>query len=186
MNRDLILLGGQYNRLCLTNSNLTNKLCNNIGQTMGNDQDYIHSITKAQDKPTNIVTADNRGRIQVWNLSENNCLNQPQKCKDIAPRDQWRENPSSFSPVYSVALSEQGCYLVSGGENGQVLLWVMNANGSRARAEPITIYTSRKPINSVDIKVINEKIYILSGGDQTKVRLNVYTFKKLPTLGCNN
>ncbi|MDJ0844282.1 WD40 repeat domain-containing protein [Crocosphaera sp.] len=196
-NRDFMVLGGQYNRLCLIDSNFTNeeKKCDDIGQTLGNDKHYIQSITTAQDKPNQIVTADNRGTIQVWDLSE--CLNKRENCQNLAPTDQWdglaprdqwkeKENPSQVYPVYSVALSRNGCYLVSGGQDGQVLLWEMSGNGTRSKAEYTKIHQSPKPINSVDIKVINQKIHILSGGDQTKVRLNVYTDKKLTTSECNN
>lgn len=194
-NRDLMVLGGQYNRLCLIDSNLTSKECNDIGQTLDSDKDYIQSITTAQNKPNQIVAADTQGMIKVWDLSD--CLIKRENCKNIAPidewkgiapRDQWKgkENPSRTYPVYSVALSSNGCYLVSGGQDGQVLLWKLNAEGTRVIAEPIKSYSFSKPINSVDIKVINQKIHILSGGDQTKVRLNVYTDKKLTTSGCNN
>ncbi|HAC65219.1 MAG TPA: hypothetical protein DCF68_17245 [Cyanothece sp. UBA12306] len=177
-NHNLLALGGQYNKLCLIDNQLTDTSCDEIGQIKGGDQDYIHDIAIAENKPTRIVTADNRGRIQGWDLADNNCLNDLAKCQTIKPRDQWNENPDHSSPVYSLALSKNGCYLVSGGENGKVLLWILNANGSRAFPQPKLIYPSPKSINSVDVKVINQKIHILSGGDETKVHRNIYTFKR--------
>ena len=184
-----LALAGQYNTLCLTERNLTkgNK-CKLVGNKDGNDKDYIQSVDKAEGKPYLLASVDNQGRITIWNLQD--CLQNTQKCNQLKPVDRWLENREK-SPVYSVALSDNGCYLVSGGQTGEVRLWSLGRNGQRASPDSIllknTLLNNRapKPINTVDIKVINEKIYVLSGGDQTQVKLNIYNPNKLPQQGCN-
>ncbi|ACK70183.1 WD-40 repeat protein [Gloeothece citriformis PCC 7424] len=185
-NYNLLALGGQYNTLCLTQSNLTNNRCAIVGKRDGNEQDYLQSITTAEAQPYLLATADNQGQIKIWDLRQKNCLNNLPNCQDINPIDQWRHNNSLSSPIYSIALSEKGRYLVSGGQDGQVLLWILNSNGTRTCPEPIPIYKSKKSINSVDIIVIEQKIYILSGGDETKVRLDVKNLSKLKCINSAN
>ncbi|MGK7942865.1 MAG: WD40 repeat domain-containing protein [Microcystaceae cyanobacterium] len=182
--QNLLALGGQYNRFCLTSIDLTSNQCASIGKLDGNDQDYLETITVASAKPSLLATANNQGKIKLWNLNQDDCLNNLEKCQDIQPIDQWSENLENPERIDAIALSEKGCYLVSGGEKGEVLLWILNSKGVRAYSDPIKITQSPKAINSVDIKVIDQEIHVLSGGDQTKVRLNTVSQKRLPVLGC--
>ncbi len=204
-----LALAGQYNTLCLTKRNFTNgDKCELIGSRKGSVQDYIQSVDNAQGKPYLLASANNQGQITIWNLQD--CLRNPQECKQLKPVVTWPEpvvtgpeKGEEASPLYSVALSDNGCYLVTGGESGEVKLWSLTGDGQLAPSEPIVVnrrginwvinkinmVLNRPPkqINTVDIKVIDEEIQVLFGGDRTKVELETIETKdkKLPQVGCN-
>ena len=188
-----LAFAGQYNTLCLTERTRFDRgKCELVDNREGSDKDYIRQLDKANKKPYLLASVDTQGQITIWNLKK--CLQDPQQCQELTWVDRWQENQEqkSLSPLYSVALSDNGCYLVTGGQLGQVKLWSLDRNGKRASPQPILLYpqfwnrlSSRKPINTVDIKVIDETIYILSGGDETQVKLNTYNRKKLDQKGCD-
>ncbi len=204
-----LALAGQYNTLCLTKRNFTNgDKCELIGSRKGGEQDYIQSVDNAKAKPYLLASANNQGQITIWNLQD--CLRNPQECKQLKPVVTWpeplvtgRENGEEAPPLYSVALSDNGCYLVTGGASGEVKLWSLTRDGQLAPSEPIVVnrrginwvinkinmVLNRPPkqINSVDIKVIDEEIHVLFGGGRTKVELETINTKnkKLLQDKCN-
>jgi WD40 repeat protein len=183
-NEKYLALAGQYNTLCLAERNLSEgKKCELVGNRDGNAQDYIQSVDKAEGKPYLLASADNQGRITIWNLKD--CLKDAKKCNQHEPADRWPENQEKKYPLYSVALSDNGCYLVSGGQSGEVRLWSLKNNGQRASPDSIILKRDRQAINTVDIKIIDETIYVFSGGDKTQVNLNTYQTKKLPQARCD-
>lgn len=145
----------------------------------GGKDAYINSLDTAEFHPNLLATADNQGYITVWNMQP--CLNGGADCQRI---EQWNDGHNG-QPVRSVALSENGCYLVSGGDDGRVMLWPLNTDGSRAGPQGEQIIRAKnKNFNSVDIKVVNDLMLIAAGSDdQQEVRVESYP--RLPNLGCD-
>jgi len=147
----------------------------------GGQDDYIESIDVADMKPYLMATADNQGYITLWNMES--CLIEGEACEII---DQW-QNGHGGQPVRSVALSNGGCYLASGGDDGRTMLWPLTTQGKRAENYSSGIEVGRslrnQRFNSVDINVLNRHILIASGSDDTQVR--VENEKRLQELGCD-
>jgi WD40 repeat protein len=84
------------------------------------------------------------------------------------------QNPNVHGnqPVRSVALTEDGKYLASGGDDGKILLWNLQENKDQNLLKSVkTIAKSEAKINSVDIKALQDYLLITSGDDYYKVKL---------------
>ncbi|MEB3828864.1 hypothetical protein [Phormidium sp. CCY1219] len=145
----------------------------------GGKENYITSIDTAEFNPDLVVTADNQGYITLWNMQP--CLSAGGECEI---REVWNDGHQG-EPVRSVAFSADGCYLVSGGDDGRVMLWPLRPNGTRLVEHSKEIYSlNNRSFNSTDIKVLEEKILIAGGTDDSQeVRLK--SEKRLETLGCD-
>ena len=153
----------------------------------GGYNNYIQSLDTAEFRPDLLVTADNQGYITLWDLQQ---CSTGQPCRHV---EQWDDghkahNEKDEKGVRSVALSADGCYLVSGGDDGRVMLWFLNSRGERAmqNGEKIpgkAILEKKQKVNSVDIKIYKEKataqkILIASGWDDNpQVRVTSSPYK---------
>lgn len=138
-----------------------------IEYPLGGQDDYITSLATVEQNPFRLATADNQGHIMVWDLKD--CLEQTGPCSVI---DQWRLTPDTA--VRDIALSANGCYLVSASDDGRITLWPLTKQGRR-----LTKHLNGKPVkqantgfNSVDIKLVESDILIVSGADDHRVRLH--------------
>lgn len=112
--------------------------------TSAGQYQYIESLAIANQL---LVTADNQGNIKIWNLARRHC--------EVAEDDQlqflevdagyrkrlrtnlcrvpivarWQHGRNS-SPVRSIAITTNGLYLASVGDDGQVKLWQLETNSS--------------------------------------------------------
>ncbi|MCT7966850.1 hypothetical protein NG799_10940 [Laspinema sp. D1] len=172
-----LAVAGQLNQLILWNWQTQTETV--VPYRGGGKDAYINSLDAAEFNPNLLVTADNQGYITVWNMQP--CLNGGADCQRI---QQWNDGHNG-QPVRSVALSEDGCYLVSGGDDGSVMLWPLNIDGSRAQPQGEQIIRAKnKNFNSVDIKEVGEDLLIAAGSDdQQEVR--VESHPRLPNLGCD-
>ena len=183
-NTQTLAIAGQYNQLVLWN------IANNSRQDLpypdpGSQEDYIFSIDTAQYNRNLLATADLQGYITLWNL--NRCFESTENCRPI---DRWSTGHGD-RPVQSVALSDNGCYLASGGADGRVMLWPLNTDGSRADIEGYQVQGPKKKeiINSVDVKQVGDYISIVSGSSDRSVRyhrLKRKTIDKKVALGCSS
>ncbi len=82
------------------------------------------SLDAAEFQSNLLVSADNQGRITLWDLKK---CSPSEECQ---PVEQW--DGHNEKAVRSVALSADGCYLVSGGDDGQVMLWSLTSEGKLA------------------------------------------------------
>lgn len=172
-----LAISGRYNQLVLWN------WVNNTVKTIpypnkGGQDDYIQSIAVPDRKRNLLATADNQGYMSVWDLST--CLQSDRPCQLI---EGW-SNAHQGKPVRSVAFSSQGCYLVSGGDDGQTKLWALTPNGKRTSdINGKVISTSASPVNAVDIHLTNKDILTLSG--TTEGRVVGEKTERLFKLGCD-
>ncbi|NER83176.1 MAG: hypothetical protein F6K42_27210 [Leptolyngbya sp. SIO1D8] len=136
----------------------------------GGQDDYITSLATAEQQPFRLATADNQGRITLWDLES--CLNSTEPCTVL---DQWQPDPEIA--IRSIALTADGCYLASASDDGQLTLWPLTHQGRRLtkylQGESIKKLNTR--LNSVDIKALETGILIVSGADDQRVRLNRMT-----------
>ncbi|MCC5666870.1 hypothetical protein LC653_23985 [Nostoc sp. CHAB 5784] len=162
-----LMIGGRFNQLWMWNF-ATDKV-RSLPYPEGSKDDYIQSLTVAAYKPNLMATADTQGYITLWNLDK--CLSKDVKCTIV---DRWA-NGHGNKPVRSVALNRNGCYLASGGDDGRVMLWPLSIDGKRHLqfANGQELAKSEKRINSVDVKRQGKNVFVLSGGDNTEVRINV-------------
>lgn len=91
---------------------------------------------------------------------------------DDAMLDRWHQGDNN-QPVRSVALSQNGCYLASGGDDGRVVLWPLEnrKRSSQYRDGKIIAEFQGVRLNSVDIKALDDNLLIATGDDKNRVRL---------------
>ncbi|MBD1924664.1 WD40 repeat domain-containing protein [Microcoleus sp. FACHB-831] len=171
---------GRYNQMKLWNWT-TKKLTSVNYNRPGGQDDYITSIDSSDVQPNLLVTADNQGYITLWNMG--NCLEGNGACEVL---DEWQDGHGG-KPVRSVALSDDGCYLASSGDDAKVMLWPLTLEGKRAdqfsKGNNIGRGWRGAKINSVDIKLEDKYILVASGSDDTEVRL--HRVDRLPQLQCD-
>lgn len=127
----------------------------------GDNLDYITSLATTEQSPYLLAVADNQGRISLWDLRS--CLVE-ENCRPI---DDW-EDGHGDQPVQAIALSDDGCYLVSGGGDGRTLLWELDAQGRRVNER--VLGRSRRPIDAVDVRREGDRLYVVSGSDDHRIR----------------
>jgi hypothetical protein len=165
-----IAVGGRFNRLNLINQ--TTQKYIELPYPTGGQEDYIKSLTTAQQQPQLLASSDNKGKITVWNLST--CQKSLQTCEPIGD---WTGHGGRA--VNTVKLTQDGCFLASGGSDGQVNLWALDTSGrlrglnrNRQPGEAKVIAHNRSPINSIDVIRNQDKLLILTGSDDHQVRLH--------------
>ena len=186
----LKLIGNEQNHLAIVgryNQFLVWNLANgqvrpvNYGLQTGQD-DYIQSIDVAELNPYLVVTSDNKGYITLWDLS--NCSRSGEgTCGKIL--DRWQDGHDKQA-VRSIAIDANGCYLASGGDDGNTKLWYLNNKGSLAQREGIILNRSRhqKIFNAIDIMTQDDDIYIVSGNENNRV---FFAYKdRNSSFGCDN
>lgn len=175
---EVLAIAGRFNQLALWN--WQNNTTRTLPYPNGGKDDYIFSVDAASLKPELLATADNQGRITLWNLQA--CTVSDRPCTML---DQWADGHGG-RPVRSVALTDDGCYLASGGDDGKIMLWPLSINGTRSNTElqgrEVNRAFENSPVNTVDVKQVLEDILIASGSDDTQVRVD--RVSHLPQLGC--
>lgn len=164
-----VAVGGRFNRLTLWNWQ-QQTLTQIPYSSGGGDQDYITSLATTDRLPERLAVADNQGRISLWDLRP--CLTGG-ICR---PLDDWPDGHGG-QPVKAIALSEDGCYLVSGGGDGQTMLWELRADGKMVKGQPLG--PSRRTITAVDVTRRGDHLAVVSGGHDRRLRL--YTVDTPPS-----
>lgn len=129
-----------------------------------------------------LATSDTEGYIAIWNLNECKPLtNSEQKNYqnvDCTPLNNWRIEPKTA--IYSLKFSEDRNYLISGGQNGRVVIWYLNNDFTIKQSE--SKFPEGKTINpratgtvnSIDFRIDKDTSqgYVISGSADHKVRLH--------------
>ncbi|MEM9212745.1 MAG: hypothetical protein AAGD25_00080 [Cyanobacteria bacterium P01_F01_bin.150] len=163
-----VAIAGRYNKLFLwpwAKDGVESKEFS-IPYPPGGQDDYITGLDTADQTPFRLATADNQGRLMLWDVES--CMDQGDDCRVI---DQWQPTPES--PIRDVALSANGCYLTSVSDDGQVTLWPLTRQGRRQtkHLDGIRIKHLKTGLNSVDIKQLDSRLLIVSGADNKRVSL---------------
>lgn len=170
-----LAVGGRYNRLVVWN--MTSNQIRRVPYRPGGKDDYIQSLAIAGDRPNLMATADNQGYITLWDMRQ--CLLKDTPCEIL---DEWSTGHSG-KPVRSVSLSKDGCYLASAGDDGQEILWPLTAQGKRDlkfhKGTKLSQFSTK--INDVNLILRGDDILVVSGSDDSRVRLR--NIKKSNT-GC--
>ncbi len=175
--RNLLAVAGERNQLVLADGTL--RRCQSIPYGSGGTRrDYITALTAAKSL---LVSADNQGTISVWRVvTLNDASEAPARVTLV---DRWRAGkPNSLSPaVRSLALSADACYLVSGGDDGRIVVWPLDTGGKRARDSGRQLFPwwwwdrlFRTAIASTDVTTSREMLRIVSGSSDTQVRVFKY------------
>ncbi|MBW4615580.1 MAG: hypothetical protein KME21_20340 [Desmonostoc vinosum HA7617-LM4] len=138
-------------------------------------QDFVWALAFAPNSQEKILaTSDSAGYITIWNLNQCQIAPNPQQqVKDLncLPLDRWAASTTS---VRTLIFSEDGRTLVSGTDDGRVVVWNLTSeyklDKTRA-AEGKTIYKTSKKINSVDLKT-NQTTTVVSGSEDFQVKLH--------------
>lgn len=140
-------------------------------------EDYIWGLAFVPNSAEKILaTSDSAGFITIWNLNQCQILKNPnpqEKFNELncSPLDRWSASKTS---VRSLSFSEDGNLLVSGGDDGRVVVWYLTPEHKLDKTkatEGKTIYQSSKKINSIDLKT-NQETMIVSGGEDFQVKLH--------------
>ena len=171
INENTLAAAGRYNKLQLWNWQSEQQWSLDYPYD-GSKDDYITSLAIAAYRPHLLATADNQGHIIVWNLA--GCLDTGDRCEIV---DEWIVQ----SPVRSISLSDNGCYLASASAAGEATLWPLTQRGSRTveNREGDVVTKSTQGLNSIDIKLARGQLFVASGGEDSRVRLKRLSEKRL-------
>ncbi|MEX0271922.1 hypothetical protein AB3R30_22620 [Leptolyngbyaceae cyanobacterium UHCC 1019] len=172
-----VAIGGRFNRLMVLKvaNNLAAQPANpaksqsaflEIAYPSGGATDYISSLSAAEQQPNLLAVADTKGQVSLWDMQD--CLKNQGRCK---PTDSWLGQGGN--PVRSLALSADGCFLASAGDDGQVRLWALDGRGLRRSSalEGRVLGRTQKPLNAVDVIQTREAVWVTSGDADRQVRL---------------
>ncbi|BAZ16666.1 WD-40 repeat-containing protein [Calothrix sp. NIES-4071] len=192
----IIVASGQFNRFLVlpVNSSQYNQFkgislqkLENFKQLGGRGapNDYIYGLAFLPNSKEKILaTSDSAGYIAIWDLNEPcNPISNPQlklnelSCKLI---DSWQAK-STFA-IRSLAFSEDRNLLISGGDDGKIIVWHLTPKYELDKTKLVdgdgdgeTIYKSSKKINSIDLKNSPDKrIIVISGGEDSQVNFTQY------------
>ncbi|KST67654.1 WD40 repeat domain-containing protein [Mastigocoleus testarum] len=164
-----------------------------------------HYITSLSIENNVLASADNQGYITLWDLNKirqcilkitnistkkavikskldiiknnnNQSENTNYSC-DNAIIEQWHDGHDK-QPVRSVALTQNGDYLASTGDDGRIIIWKLKEGGLKANCQQEVAYLPDIKFNSVDIKKLTqgqEHYFLLTSGDDDN---NVKLYRK--------
>lgn len=172
--RSVLAVAGRYNRIELWNWTTGRRLP--VTYAQGGQDDYITDLATTEEHPYWLAIADNQGQITL--LDVQTCLPGAEECRVL---DNWMANPKGQS-VRAIALTRDGCYLASVGDDRVVRLWPLaggRRHGRFAAGETIARLPSK--LNSVDIRVRKNRLWLVSGADDSRVRVHRI---RLPETDC--
>lgn len=181
---ELLVIAGNFRRFLvlpvkqILSSNLLKKL--SVQKTAQDDnkaqgqEDFVWGLAFAPDSSSNkkiLATSDSFGFITIWDLKQCNSNKNEQDISNLncQPLARWQDE--SENSVRSLAFSEDSSYLVSGGDDGRVVVWYLKDDYTLDKTKSAsgkTIYKSEKKINSIDVK----NNFVVSGSEDFQVKLH--------------
>ena len=192
--RSLVVIGGQFNRLVLWDwdQNIDYKVdyqWNRNFKALPVISAY-HSLTEVEVSRDGrwLTTADNQGFVTVWDgrammectAQEVNFSSDSSCSPSSIQREQWQVTEDGVA-VRAMALSEDGCYLATAADDGEIALWIINPEtGMRLQTAPISIESFRGyspyeiDIKRSDIKRSDDPGHVLIAVDGPNNRPRLY------------
>jgi hypothetical protein len=178
-NDNILAIAGRYNSLVLWNWE-QNTVRPVAYPEIGGQDDYIQSMDVPEFRRNLLATADTKGFITVWDMTP--CLKDTSQTCNIV--DRWGDGHQG-KPVRSVGIDPNGCYLVSGGDDGRLMFWGLTAAGRRAgefaNGKPLAVLNAN--VTAVDVRVQQHQVIAIAGDSTGRVR--GYRQDRLPSLGCD-
>ena len=169
--QEQLIVAGRYNRLAILD--LPTEQLRPLNYPSGGGNQFILDVAIAPEKPTLMAVVDNEGRLSLWNLAPclpgDTPLDSNQPCQVL---DEWSTGHQE-APVRSVAFSADGCYLVSGGEDGRVMLWPLSTQGQRRpdAQEGQRWFRGRQNVTAVAIQQTPQRLMVAYGLERGQVRV---------------
>lgn len=162
---------------------------------------------RTPDQGALLASADNRGMVQIWDVNQlwtcateaepvaaptttdsesNEDASHPisqthvvddETCLNNARLDHWQATEAGYA-LRSLALTKNGCYLATVGDDGAVNLWQLNQEGKHDPA-PITLKRYRGGLNAVDIYFSRQRATsrVLVASDTPNHQVRLYTHR---------
>ncbi|MEM9117498.1 MAG: hypothetical protein AAGD09_06400 [Cyanobacteria bacterium P01_F01_bin.56] len=159
--------------------------------------DAITSLASPQNRPSLLAVADNQGNITLLDLDT--CGGDLSTCSKLK---KWSAHGGL--PIRAVAFTDDGCYLASAGDDGNVELWQLQSVRENASAvatvlpelvpgKEYDLRTSRQrfsrhPLRSRSLETVDivrltgagqDILLIASGGEDRQVRLQTIAISRL-------
>jgi WD40 repeat protein len=188
--RNILAIGGNYKQFVVwqgqernfegKSSNLgIQKLAKLDEKLSAGSGDFIWGLAFVPNTPSILATADSDGYITIWDLAS--CAQsgtavaegvKELNCHSTGVKARWQ---ASKQAIRSIAFSEDGKLLVSGGDDGKLMGWWLTPKYELDRVKsPIgqEIYRGDRKINSIDLKTIDRGVAIITGGEDFQVKLH--------------
>lgn len=155
---DTLAIGGQFNQLVLWNWQKNTQTA--LKYPPGSKDDYILSLATAEYQPDLLAVATNQGKLTLLSCNQGSCQ----------ITDEWQ---GSDRPLQAIALSPNGCYLASTGDDGRVMLWGLAADGKRSPEFPTgkVAATLGTQVRSVALTQQQDTLSIATGAADSKVQI---------------
>ncbi|MDF5728310.1 MAG: hypothetical protein PUP92_09800 [Rhizonema sp. PD38] len=180
----ILVISGNFNRFLILplNKNQSNRLFKKLSlqkleniDGRGGPLDFVFGLAFIPNSPAKILaTADSAGWIAIWDLNKCKVIsNSQQQIDDLncTPIDRWQIE--SKTAVRALAFNEDGSLLVSGGDDGQVVVWHLTSGYQLDKTKSpkgIPIFQGSTKIRSIDVK--SSQGIVVSGGEDSQVRLH--------------
>jgi len=187
-NQGFLVIAGNYSSFIILpwNPNNLNEEFKNISiQTFkiedigGGEGDDVSDLASFNSSNKILATANSAGYIAILNLEEclNNLTNNTAQEQQISEFkcarmiDSWQA--SKLGGVNTLAFSEDGRLLISGGNDGRVMVWQLDDEYKYDKTQKgHKIYQSQGAIFSIDLETNNQgKLMVLIGGEDKQVTL---------------
>lgn len=157
-----LAIAGRFNQLVVWD--LKTDQIRPINKGASGESNYILSLAVPTHEPYTLASADNQGTIRIWNLRS--CLTSDVDCEIV---NEWQPDKT----IYGLAFTVDGCYLVSGGQDGRTMLWELDAAGKphNQTMNGIELSRSSSPINTVDVTRQRNDLLVIRGGDDSQVKI---------------
>jgi WD40 repeat protein len=182
--QNTLVIGGNYKRFIVVDTKskipqlAVQKLEKLDEKLSAGSGDYIWSLAFAPNAPDILATADSDGYITIWDLAhcaKGNGTQQGVKelnCQQTGIKSRWQVSKQS---IRSIAFSEDGRLLVSGGDDGRLMAWWLTPKYQIDISKaPVgrEIYHSDRKINSIDLKTTDRGVAIITGSEDFQVKLH--------------